>query len=69
LQIAPVIPAAGPGVQAKRLYRGVTYDITVKREGQGNVVSLKVDGKVIEGNVIPVPGDGTQAVKVEVTLK
>jgi cellobiose phosphorylase len=69
LQIAPVIPATWPGFQAKRLYRDVTYDITVKREGQGNVVSLKVDGKAIEGKIVPPPANGTSEVKVEVVLK
>jgi cellobiose phosphorylase len=69
LQIAPVIPASWNGFSAQRVYRGVTYHITVKRAGSGNAVALKVDGKTIEGNVVPLPAVGTKDVKVEVVLQ
>ncbi len=68
LQIAPVIPPDWSGFSAKRVYRGVTYDIQVKRAGQGNHVSLVVDGTAVEGAVVPLPASGTAEVKVEVTL-
>jgi cellobiose phosphorylase len=68
LKIAPVIPADWPGFQARRLYRGAMYDIDVKRAGKGNVVSLKVNGQSVEGNVVPLPAEGTPEVKVEVVL-
>ncbi len=67
LKIAPVIPQAWPGFEATRKYRGVTYRIKVKRAGAGNKVSLVVDGKAIEGDVVPT-GDGKADVSVEVTL-
>ncbi len=53
LQVAPVIPQEWPGFEASRIFRGVTYKISVKRGGPGNKVSLTVEGQAIEGNVIP----------------
>ncbi|HTP06875.1 MAG TPA: glycosyl transferase [Anaerolineae bacterium] len=69
LQIAPVIPTSWNGFSAQRVYRGVTYHIDVKRAGSGNAVALKVDGKALEGNVVPLPVAGTKDVRVEVTLQ
>ncbi len=69
LQIAPVIPRAWKGFRATRVYRGVTYDITVERAGDGNVVSLVVDGEAVDGNSVPLPQDGRTYVEVRVTLK
>ncbi len=68
LQIAPVIPTDWPGFQATRTWRGVTYQIDVRRQGPGNHVSLIVDGKPITGNVIPLPPKGTTRVQVEALL-
>ncbi len=66
LQVAPVIPTGWNGFSARRVYRGVTYDVKVKRTGTGNKVSLVVDGQAIEGQVVPL--NGKKYVKVEVTL-
>jgi cellobiose phosphorylase len=63
LQIAPVIPKDWTGFEATRIYRGVTYHITVKRQGEGNQVSLTVDGAAIDGNIIPVK-EGTSSIQV-----
>jgi cellobiose phosphorylase len=68
LQIAPVIPAAWSGFTATRIYRGVTYRISVERAGSGNTVSLTVDGKPIEGNIVPLPAPGQTEVTVKATL-
>jgi cellobiose phosphorylase len=68
LQIAPVIPAGWPGFAVTRLFRGVTYHITVTRAGAGNKVSLVVDGQPVAGNVVPLPPQGTTHVNVELTL-
>ena len=56
-----------PGFRAKRVFRGVSFDITVKRAGEGNNVSLVVDGVPVEGDVAPLPS-GKDEVTVEVTL-
>ena len=68
LQVAPVIPGDWSGFEASRLFRGVTYNISVKRAGEGNIVSLVVDGEKVEGEVVPLPFDERREVRVEVTL-
>ena len=65
LQIAPVIPANWPGFTATRIFRGVTYTISVERQGQGNNVALSVDGEPIEGNIVTPPADGRKEVSVK----
>lgn len=68
LQIAPVLPAAWTGFQARRRFRGVTYHISVERLGPGNAVSLTVDGQPVAGTLVPPPADGRTEVTVQVTL-
>jgi cellobiose phosphorylase len=66
LRIAPVIPSQWPGFQAVRKFRGVTYRISVVRKGKGNSVSLKVNGRPISGNLVPLPAEGDElAVEAE----
>jgi cellobiose phosphorylase len=67
LRIAPVIPTDWPGFTARRVFRGVTFDITVKRAGKGNEVSMLVDGEPVEGDVAPLPSNKSE-ISVEVTL-
>ena len=64
LEIAPVIPKNWPGFTAKRVFRGVTYSITIQRKGPGNSISLTVDGQPIDGIFVPIPTDGRKEVKV-----
>ena len=68
LRIAPVIPKRWPGFTVSRTFRGVTYEIVVKRAGPGNTVSLTVDGKAIAGNLVPPPKAGTKTVTVEAVI-
>ena len=68
LQLSPVLPQDWESYDAKRIFRGVTYHISVMREGLGNIVSLKVDGKQIDGDIVPIPPKGVEDVQVEVTL-
>jgi cellobiose phosphorylase len=68
LSIAPVIPAAWQGFTARRVFRGVTYHITVKRAGPGNAVALTADGQPVGGNRVPLPPPGVEEVRVLVTL-
>jgi cellobiose phosphorylase len=68
LKIAPVIPSRWTGFRAVRKYRGTAYHVDVERIGKGNTVSLVVDGKPLEGNVVPVPQPGREIVNVRVTL-
>jgi len=68
LQIAPVIPGDWPGFEATRVWRGVTYRVSVTRAGQGNTVALEVDGQAVEGDVVPLPPAGQREVTVKATL-
>jgi len=68
LVVAPVCPTAWEEFTVKRLYQGVKYEIMVKREGKGNTVHLIVDGKNIEGTLVPKPASGIKEVKVQAIL-
>jgi cellobiose phosphorylase len=68
LQVSPVLPAEWFGFEATRLYRGVAYAISVRRVGEGNAVSLLVEGQPVPGSVVPLPPPGVEQVTVEVRL-
>ena len=69
LQVAPVIPSAWSGFEAVRMFRGVRYHIHVLRHGPGNEIHLSVDGKDIQGTVIPLPPNETSDVEVTATIR
>lgn len=66
LEVSPSIPKAWDGFTVSRLFRGATYNITVKNPDHvsSGVKSMTVDGKAVEGNLIPVFADGTHTVEV-----
>jgi cellobiose phosphorylase len=64
LAIRPVFPQAWQGYSAIRYFRGVRYEISIKRRGAGNQVTLEVDGKPISGTVIPLPSGDVRTLKV-----
>jgi len=68
LKIAPVIPSSWQGFKASRLWRGVTYHVTVERRGPGNTVSLWVGDQRIAGDVVPPPAAGVSEVVVRAEL-
>jgi cellobiose phosphorylase len=68
LEIRPVVPKSWRGFKATRIFRGVTYHISVTRTSDGNQVALKVDGVPWEGDVVPPPANGRREVTVEATL-
>ena len=66
LSVNPSIPAQWDGFTASRQFRGAVYNITVKNPnhtGHG-VKSMTVDGKPVEGTVIPAFKDGSHTVEV-----
>jgi cellobiose phosphorylase len=69
LQIDPCIPEAWDGFRASRVFRGTTYEIEVKNPDHvcKGVQSIHVDGKEIEGNVLPVLCDG-KAHRIQVSM-
>ena len=64
LRVAPCLPSAWPGFEATRVFRGATYDITVRR---GDDIGTTVDGAPITGTVIP-PAPASARVRVDVTV-
>ncbi len=68
LQIAPVIPSTWDGFEARRVFRGVQYEIKVSRLGPGNQVRLEVDGYDIDGSIIPLPAAGKRVVQVRIQI-
>jgi cellobiose phosphorylase len=65
LEIAPVIPKSWPGFTATRTFRGVVYNIAIERKGEGNSITLIVDGVPIQGNIVPPPLDGQKKVSIK----
>ncbi|MEO8355508.1 MAG: glycosyl transferase [Chloroflexota bacterium] len=69
LEVKPVIPSEWSGFEAVRSFRGVRYEISVKREGSGNHVTLEVDGKSIDGTIIPPPDQDVKTVQVKAVIR
>jgi len=67
LVIDPCIPEKWEGFKVNRFFRGSIYDIKVSnpRHVSCGIKSIEVDGRRIEGNILPVFTDGkTHSVKV-----
>lgn len=67
LKIDPSIPSAWDGFKVSRTFRGDIFDITITNPDHvcKGVKSVTVDGSAIEGNILPVFGDGkTHTVEV-----
>jgi cellobiose phosphorylase len=69
LRVAPAMPLRWPGFKAHREFRGTAYEISVRRQGEGNVVLLMVDGVAVPGDTVPLPTPGTAVVRVEVVVR
>jgi len=69
LTVNPCIPSGWDGFSAVRGYRGAAYQVTVRNPSHvcRGVASMIVDGRKVEGNLLPVFGDGKKH-DVEVTL-
>ena len=68
LQVEPVFPRNWKKYSVRRLFRGVTYHITVERMGSGNQVEITVNGTPISGNIISLPPAGVENVTVVVKV-
>jgi cellobiose phosphorylase len=84
LRVEPVIPESWAGFRATRRFRGTTYEVEALRDSGGGAdgaaavsgaaavpgaAELVVDGRPIEGTMVPLPAPGTPLVRVEVRLR
>jgi len=72
LQIDPCIPGNWDGFRVTRVFRNAVYQIEVKNPDHicKDIKSIKVDGKEITGNIVPILGDGkTHQVEVIMSRK
>ena len=69
LRINPCIPSDWSGYTCRRIYRGVSYDITIDNSAhvESGVASVTVDGQPVTGTLIPFDA-GKKTCKVEVVL-
>ena len=69
LKVDPCIPHTLGGFTVTRRYRGATYHIAVDNTAavQYGVKSVAVDGKPIEGSLLPLAPEGA-VVEVQVTM-
>ncbi|RKM60513.1 glycosyl transferase [Butyrivibrio sp. CB08] len=68
LMVNPCVPKDFGDFSITRKYRGATYNITVKQNGaEKGVKSLIVNGKTVEGNVIPYE-EGVKEYTVEAVI-
>lgn len=68
LEVAPVIPSSWHSFKAQRIFRGVQYNIQVQRVGKGNKIQISVEGRPINGSLIPLPPNDIKEVNVSVLL-
>jgi len=62
------MPSEWNGFEATRIFRGVTYKVKVRRGSRAESPVMMVNGKTIEGLIIPFPPQGTREVDVELVL-
>jgi cellobiose phosphorylase len=69
LEIDPCIPADWKGYTVSRKFRGVTYVINIKNPDHvmKGIRSIRVDGALMEGNIIPLMPAG-KSYNVEVVM-
>ncbi len=58
LKIDPSLPEKWKKVTVHRTYRGCVYDITLIQNSYNGKLSIAVDGKEIDGNILPLFTDG-----------
>jgi len=65
LLIDPNLPDKWDKVKVKRYFRGSLYDIIITNDSKDGVVKyIEVEGKIIEGKIIPLATDSLVKVKV-----
>jgi len=66
LVIDPCVPSEWDAFSVTRKFRGATYQIEVENPNhvERGIGSLEIDGKKVEGNILPVFSDGLHKVRV-----
>jgi cellobiose phosphorylase len=66
LRIDPCVPAAWGGFTVTRRFRGATYRIAVQKAPgvSGRVTRLQVEGRPIDGNLVPLPASPGAEIEV-----
>lgn len=67
LRIRPQLPSHWKNASLTRRFRGSVFEITFERKASERYSKITVNGKVLDGDVIPVP-EGERRFKVEVVL-
>ena len=64
LILDPCIPASWDGFTIKRRFRGAVYNIRVQNPNhvQHGIKRIEIDGQPVEGNVLPIAGEGIHEV-------
>ncbi len=70
LRIDPSIPADWDGFRVTRRFRGTTYRIRVEKDRgvSGRVRALRIDGRLIDGNIVPLPAQPGGTIVVEARI-
>jgi cellobiose phosphorylase len=70
LRVDPCLPAAWDGFEMRRRFRSATYRIRVRKPvgAAGRVTSLAVDGRRVEGQLVP-PAAAGEEVLVEASIE
>ena len=63
LRIDPCLPAALPEAKIMRTFRSTQFDISIRQTG---TKSITVDGRAIDGQIIPATGAPRQSVNITV---
>ena len=61
LRVDPCLPTGWNRARVIRTWRGASYEISIER---GKSASLTLDGKSIDGNLLPIPNAGNKHVVV-----
>lgn len=67
LLVDPKLPSDWDSLEVQRVFRGVRFDITVSRAKAGESAGISVEGKEIDGKVVPLP-ESAKVCKVKVVI-
>lgn len=70
LRIEPCLPLSWKECSIKKVFRGCTYNVSFTGNGEGSdVLSVKVNGELIDGNIVPAKEGETLTVEVSLGKK